>query len=200
MPAILLQQMVVADWRQPFVLFNPSCAKDRHAESQDSCFCCFLHNGNHVPGTRGYGDCRGKVDHVPAGFYTADGHTSQDLYYGWFAGRMSLDLTSTIHVDDVFVTTEKLGDPATVKVTVEVTNKGAAAFDGEAVIHFFPWYPFGILNGFCRRSCCFPTRCHEGHDDFEKRFGSRTAALGLRASEPVQGHCHTCQQVRKTTG
>ena len=141
MPAVLLQQMAVADWRQPFVLFNPSCAKDRDAESQDSWFCCYLHNGNHVPGTRGYRDCRGKVDHVPAGFYTADGHTSQDLYYGWFAGRMSLDLTSTIHVDDVFVTTEKLGDPATVKVTVEVTNRGAAAFDGEAVIRFFPWYP-----------------------------------------------------------
>jgi len=82
-----------------------------------------------------------KVDHVPAGFYSADGHTSQDLYYGWFAGRMSLDLTSTIHVDDVFVYTEQIADPATVNVTVEVTNTGAAEFDGEAVIRFFPWYP-----------------------------------------------------------
>jgi len=82
-----------------------------------------------------------KVDHVPEGFYSTDGHGSQDLYYGWFAGRMSLDLTSKIHVDDVFVYTEQVGDPATVKVTVEVTNKGAAAFDGEAVIRFFPWYP-----------------------------------------------------------
>lgn len=82
-----------------------------------------------------------KVDHVPDGFYTADGHTSKDLYYGWFAGRMSLDLTSMIHVDDVFVYTEELGDPATVKVTVELSNKGAAAFEGEAVIRFFPWYP-----------------------------------------------------------
>ena len=45
MPAILLQQMVVADWRQPFVLFNPSCAKDRHAESQDSCFVVFCTMG-----------------------------------------------------------------------------------------------------------------------------------------------------------
>ena len=82
-----------------------------------------------------------RVDHVRDGFYTADGHTSTDLYYGWFAGRMSLDLTSTIHVDDVFVYTGRIGDPATVKVTVEVANKGAAAFDGEAVIRFFPWYP-----------------------------------------------------------
>ena len=82
-----------------------------------------------------------KVDHVPDGFYSADGHTSNDLYFGWFAGRMSLDLTSTVHVDDVFVYTEKLGDPATVKVTVGMTNKGAAAFDGDAVIRFFPWYP-----------------------------------------------------------
>jgi len=73
-----------------------------------------------------------KVDHVPDGFYLADGHTSKDLYYGWFAGRMSLDLTSAVHV---------LGDRATVKVTVEVSNKGASAFDGEAVIRFFPWYP-----------------------------------------------------------
>ncbi|RKY09095.1 MAG: hypothetical protein DRP66_03040 [Planctomycetota bacterium] len=82
-----------------------------------------------------------KVDHVADGFYTADGHTSKDLYYGWFAGRMSLDLTSAVYVDDVFVYTEKLGDPATVKVTVEVSNKSAAAFDGEAVIRLFPWCP-----------------------------------------------------------
>jgi hypothetical protein len=82
-----------------------------------------------------------KVNHVPEGFYTEDGHTSQDLYYGWFAGRMSLDLTSEIHVDDVFAYTEKIDDPATVKVTAEVTNEAAAAFDGEAVIRFFPWYP-----------------------------------------------------------
>jgi len=64
-----------------------------------------------------------KVDHVRDGFYTADGHTSKDLYYGWLAGWMSLDLTSTIHVDDVFVYTERIGDPATVKVTVEATSK-----------------------------------------------------------------------------
>jgi beta-galactosidase/beta-glucuronidase len=82
-----------------------------------------------------------KVNHVADGFYQDDGHTSKDLYFGWFAGRMSLDLTNTIHVDDVFVYTEKLGDPATLNVTMEVTNKAAKPFDGEAVIRFFPWYP-----------------------------------------------------------
>jgi beta-galactosidase/beta-glucuronidase len=63
------------------------------------------------------------------------------MYYGWFAGRMSLDLTNPVHVDDVFVYTEKIGAPATVKVTAEVSNEGTAAFDGEAVIRLFPWYP-----------------------------------------------------------
>ena len=58
-----------------------------------------------------------------------------------FAGRISLDLTSTVHVDDVFVTTESLGDPATVKVTAEVTNESPGPFHGEAVIRFFQWYP-----------------------------------------------------------
>lgn len=87
-----------------------------------------------------------KVDHVVDGFYLADGHTSKDLYYGWFAARMSLDLTSPVHVDDVFVYTEKLGDPATVKVTVELSNDGTKAFDGEAVIRFFPWYPTESAN------------------------------------------------------
>jgi len=82
-----------------------------------------------------------KVDHVPDGFYAADGHTSKDLLYGWFAGRMSLDLTDAIHVDDLFVYTEKLGRSATERVTLELTNHGVAPFDGEAVIRFIPWYP-----------------------------------------------------------
>lgn len=82
-----------------------------------------------------------KVDHVSEGFYPADGHTSKDLYFGWFAGRMSLDLTSKVHVDDVFVHTETIGGTASVRVAAELSNQSSAAFDGEAVIRFFRWYP-----------------------------------------------------------
>jgi len=82
-----------------------------------------------------------KVNHVADRFYREDGHTSKDLYYGWFAGRMSLDLTGAVHIDDVFAYTEKIDDPAIVKVTVEASNKGAEAFEGEAVIRLLPWYP-----------------------------------------------------------
>jgi len=43
-----------------------------------------------------------KVNHVPEGYYLKDGHTGNDMYYGWFASRMSLDLTAKTRIEDVF--------------------------------------------------------------------------------------------------
>jgi hypothetical protein len=82
-----------------------------------------------------------KVDHVPDGYFIEDGHTSQDLLYGWFAARMSLDLTTAARIENVVVQTEAIGDPATVTVSMDIVNDGDGTFDGEAEVRFTEWFP-----------------------------------------------------------
>ncbi len=82
-----------------------------------------------------------RVRHPPEGFFEADGHTSKDLHFGWFAARLSLDLTAPVVIEDIFVTTEEIGGPAKLKVRAEVTNHSSKDYSGEAIIKLFPWYP-----------------------------------------------------------
>ena len=82
-----------------------------------------------------------KVDHVPDGYFAEDGHTSQDMLYGWFAARMSLDLTAAARIENVVVVTETIAPSATTTVAMDVVNDGESAFEGEVVIRFTPWYP-----------------------------------------------------------
>jgi len=82
-----------------------------------------------------------KVDHVSDGYFTEDGHTSQDLLYGWFAARMSLDQTAAARIENVNVRTETIGKSATTIVSIDIVNDGDSTFDGEAEVQFTPWYP-----------------------------------------------------------
>ncbi len=82
-----------------------------------------------------------RVDHVSNRLYGGDGHTSTDTLYGWFAGRMSLDLTGAVNVEDLFVYTEDLGEPATMRFEAIVTNHGRAPFEGKAILRMFRWFP-----------------------------------------------------------
>jgi hypothetical protein len=82
-----------------------------------------------------------RVDHVPNGYFSEDGHTSQDLLYGWFAARMSLDLTTAARIENVVVQTEAIGEPATALVSVDIVNDGDSTFDGKAEIRFTKWFP-----------------------------------------------------------
>ncbi len=82
-----------------------------------------------------------KVDHVPDGYYAEDGHTSNDLLYGWFAARMSLDLTTATRIENVVVHIETIGESATAIVSVDIVNDGDSSFDGEAEVRFSEWFP-----------------------------------------------------------
>ncbi len=83
-----------------------------------------------------------KVNHVPDGYFKPDGHTSSDLLFGWFAARMSLDLTTASHIENVFVSTKTISkSSATTIVSVEVVNDSENAFNGEIEVRFTPWYP-----------------------------------------------------------
>ena len=68
-------------------------------------------------------------------------HAPEDKNIGWFAGRMHLDLTAETFVEDVFVHTEGVGDPATVKASIAVRNTAPAPFAGTVTINLYPWFP-----------------------------------------------------------
>lgn len=73
-------------------------------------------------------------------------HTHTDLYTGWFAGRMHLDLLPEIYIEDVFSWTTKLDAQRAVQA-VEVTVrtcKGVATaktVDHEVFVSVKPWFP-----------------------------------------------------------
>ncbi len=82
-----------------------------------------------------------KVNHVPEGYYLKDGHTSNDMYYGWFAAKMSLDLTAKTYVEDVFVYAEDVSGPARMQARIKIKNKDIQPFKGTVIVDFYPWYP-----------------------------------------------------------
>jgi hypothetical protein len=93
-----------------------------------------------------------KVNH----FYLTDRvgeimpHSSLDFNVGWFAGRMSLDLVSRWHVEDVFVYTESLSGvnqdgtrapSATLTVRPTLRNDAFISQEGTVELTLSPWFP-----------------------------------------------------------
>ena len=69
-------------------------------------------------------------------------HSSLDFNIGWFAGRMSLDLTGKSTVEDVFVYAEDVSaGTARVRARIQVNHRGYLSFRGSAVINVYPWLP-----------------------------------------------------------
>ena len=67
-------------------------------------------------------------------------HPPQDPYIGWFAGRVWIDLTSAIHIDDVFVNTIDVSSPAKIQTNVKIGNNDNP-FNGYIQVNVYPWYP-----------------------------------------------------------
>ena len=80
-----------------------------------------------------------KVDHFRV--QTPMHHTPSDLNIGWFAGRMSLDLTAQTYIDDIFVYAKDVSDPARVNARILINNTTEKPFDAIATINLYPWYP-----------------------------------------------------------
>lgn len=73
-------------------------------------------------------------------------HTHTDLYTGWFAGRMYLDLLPSIFIEDVFTWTESLGECAAfqrVKVSVKTLRglSSAKVAPHKIRVSMRPWFP-----------------------------------------------------------
>lgn len=73
-------------------------------------------------------------------------HTHTDLYTGWFAGRMHLDLLPEIYIEDVFTWTDSLAEGNAVqKIQVGVKAKrgmaSRAATNHNICVRMMPWYP-----------------------------------------------------------
>jgi len=73
--------------------------------------------------------------------YSPMGHTPLDFNMGWFAGRMSLDLTAQSYIDDVFVFAEDVTDPAPLRCRIAIANDDFLSFKGEARVAVTPWFP-----------------------------------------------------------
>ncbi len=84
-------------------------------------------------------------------FYLVEGvgeimpHAFLDFNVGWFAGRMSLDLTDRAHIDDVFAYTTALPTTptgsATLHVRINTESREYLSTRGELVIEVTPWFP-----------------------------------------------------------
>jgi hypothetical protein len=67
-------------------------------------------------------------------------HPPQDPYIGWYAGRVWLDLTSGLHISDVFTYTKDVTDGAQMQANIKVRNVDNA-FEGYLQVDLYPWYP-----------------------------------------------------------
>lgn len=73
-------------------------------------------------------------------------HTHTDLYTGWFAARMHLDLLPEIYIDDVFSWTDIIDEGSAVqKIQVGVKAKRGMASKAATVhnicVRLMPWFP-----------------------------------------------------------
>ena len=69
------------------------------------------------------------------------GHAPEDKNIGWFAGRMSVDLTPKVYIDDVFNFTRYVSDPASVCTRAVIKNGTMEPYSGYITINWYPWYP-----------------------------------------------------------
>ncbi len=71
------------------------------------------------------------------------GHSPLDTNIGWFAGRISLDLTARTWIDDVFVWTLHTDDPALTTCRIRFANLERTPFNGNVRIEWRRWFPRG---------------------------------------------------------
>ena len=82
-----------------------------------------------------------KVDHIPEDYFIKDGHTGDDLLYGWFSARISLDLTEKNHIKDVYLYTTDINKSAKMKGEITIKNDDNKEFSGKVRIQLYPWFP-----------------------------------------------------------
>ncbi|HKJ67395.1 MAG TPA: glycoside hydrolase family 2 TIM barrel-domain containing protein, partial [bacterium] len=111
-----------------------------------------------------------KVDHF---YLTEDkgimmGHTPLDFNFGWFAGRISLELTADRYLSDAFLFTTDISDPAELQARITVTNDHWWAFEGEVEVTLYPWFPEESAEP--AAASTFPVKVNHGNKQFEHTF------------------------------
>jgi len=72
---------------------------------------------------------------------SAQYHMNTDLWTGWFAGLIDLELVNHNHIADVYAFTEEIGSSAKLKVNVKTHATGENGFHGKLRTRLQPWYP-----------------------------------------------------------
>ncbi|MBN1291970.1 MAG: glycosyl hydrolase family 2 [Candidatus Latescibacteria bacterium] len=80
-----------------------------------------------------------RVKHI----YSEDpmGHAPDDKNIGWFAGRMSVDLTPKVFIDDVYNYTRYVSDPVSVSTNIVLKNGTPQPYSGFITVNWYQWYP-----------------------------------------------------------
>lgn len=69
-------------------------------------------------------------------------HAAADPYVGWFAGRSSLELSSTVSIKQVLVNTQTLdGKKAIQQHRITIENSSNKPFNGQIGIQYSAWFP-----------------------------------------------------------
>ncbi len=101
-------------------------------------------------------------------------HTPADIYTGWFAGRMWVDLTDKRRIKDLFVFTEKIGkDTATLGLEAVIRNdhviysaererRGSNTFEGQLSVELKKWFPLEGQTSVVNQT--FPVSVYLGQD------------------------------------
>ncbi len=68
-------------------------------------------------------------------------HAPSDHYIGWFLGRTKLMLSGKCMIQDAFVYSKNIGNPANQSHKIHIQNKGKYYFKGSVEINYYPWFP-----------------------------------------------------------
>lgn len=67
--------------------------------------------------------------------------TSDDHNIGWFAGKISIDLTAKTYIENVFVSAKDVSNPAHMQTRMLIKNEDVKPFKGNMVINLYHWFP-----------------------------------------------------------
>lgn len=95
-------------------------------------------------------------------------HTPLDFNFGWFAGRISLDLTSDRYIDDAFLYATDVSDPAQMQARIRVANDHWWSLNGQVEIKLYPWFPEESDRP--AATVTFPIEVNPGSKQFEQTF------------------------------
>jgi hypothetical protein len=69
------------------------------------------------------------------------GHAPSDRNIGWFAGRITLDITDKCYFSQVLVNATDINSPASMQHRILLKNERDVAFSGTVQVKYYKWFP-----------------------------------------------------------